>query len=48
MGITGILGGAEERVLVRRERVRKGFLDRFGSLRVLCEMLDARVEQGWA
>jgi len=48
MGITGIRVGAEGRVLGRRELVRKGFLDRFGSLRGLREMLDARVEQEWA
>ena len=48
MGITGIRVGAEVRVLGRWELVRKGFLDRFGGLRGLREMLDARVEQGWA
>jgi len=48
MGITGIRVGAEGRVLGRRGLVRKGFLDRFASLRGLREMLDARVEQEWA
>ena len=48
MGITESRVGAGGRVLGLRERVQKGFLDRFGSLRVLREMLDARVEQEWA
>ena len=48
MGITGNRVGVEGRVPGLRERVRKGFLDRVGSLRVLREMLDARVEQEWA
>ena len=42
MGITESRVGAGGRVLGLRERVRKGFLDRVGSLRVLCEMLDIR------
>ena len=48
MGITGIRVGAEGRVLDLRELVRKGFLDRFGSLQGLREKLNARDEQEWA